>query len=104
MRRRFWPLLLSLLALGGMVLAACGGGGAPAPEAVQEEAPAAVQAEAATPTTPPTATSIPPSESAASASELGEPPAFTEALHATDPSTVVLGAGQPQLIEFFAFW
>lgn len=25
-------------------------------------------------------------------------------LHATDPSTVVLAAGRPQLVEFFAFW
>ena len=26
------------------------------------------------------------------------------ALEATDPSTVSLAAGQPQLVEFFAFW
>jgi hypothetical protein len=25
-------------------------------------------------------------------------------LHATDPSKVVLAAGRPQLVEFFAFW
>jgi hypothetical protein len=25
-------------------------------------------------------------------------------LHATDPGTVTLAAGKPQLIEFFAFW
>jgi hypothetical protein len=27
-----------------------------------------------------------------------------QALEATDPSTVVLASGQPQLVEFFAFW
>lgn len=26
------------------------------------------------------------------------------ALHATDPGTVNIASGQPQLIEFFAFW
>lgn len=25
-------------------------------------------------------------------------------LHATDPSTVALAQGRPQLVEFFAFW
>ena len=25
-------------------------------------------------------------------------------LHATDPATVNIGSGRPQLIEFFAFW
>jgi hypothetical protein len=25
-------------------------------------------------------------------------------LEATDPTTVILGAGKPTLIEFFAFW
>lgn len=32
------------------------------------------------------------------------PPALKTALEATNPSTVALGAGKPQLIEFFAFW
>ena len=35
---------------------------------------------------------------------LGPPPAFHEELQATDPQTVVLGAGRPQLVELFAFW
>ena len=35
---------------------------------------------------------------------LGPPPAFREELEATDPQTVVLGAGRPQLVELFAFW
>ncbi len=32
------------------------------------------------------------------------PPAFREELQATDPATVVLGAGHPQVVELFAFW
>jgi len=32
-----------------------------------------------------------------------EPPPLGE-LRATDPGTVALGSGKPQLVEFFAFW
>ena len=35
---------------------------------------------------------------------IGPPPAFREDLQATDPATVVLGAGTPQVVELFAFW
>ena len=35
---------------------------------------------------------------------IGPPPAFREELQATDPATVVLGAGHPQVVELFAFW
>ena len=35
---------------------------------------------------------------------IGPPPAFREELQATDPATVVLGAGTPQVVELFAFW
>ena len=35
---------------------------------------------------------------------IGPPPAFTEDLQATDPATVALGAGHPQVVEMFAFW
>ena len=53
-----------------------------------------------TPTAQPTATAEPePTEVA-----IGPPPAFREELEATDPQTVVLGAGRPQLVELFAFW
>jgi hypothetical protein len=31
-------------------------------------------------------------------------PTVRKELHATDPSTVSLVSGQPQLVEFFAFW
>ena len=36
--------------------------------------------------------------------EAAAPPPPKTGLEATNPSTVVLGAGKPQLIEFFAFW
>jgi hypothetical protein len=32
------------------------------------------------------------------------PPPVKTTLEATDPSTVILASGKPQLIEFFAFW
>jgi len=32
------------------------------------------------------------------------PPPLKIGLEATDPSTVVLASGKPQLVEFFAFW
>ena len=62
----------------------------PAPTAMAEPTPPAE----------PTATAEPePTEVA-----IGPPPAFREELEATDPQTVVLGAGRPQLVELFAFW
>ena len=36
--------------------------------------------------------------------DIGPPPEFTPNLKATDPTTVVLGNGRPQVVEFFAFW
>lgn len=35
---------------------------------------------------------------------LGPPPNRGAALEATDPSTFTLASGQPQFVEFFAFW
>ena len=65
-----------------------------------EPTPTAVEEPTSTPVVEPTPTEEPePTEVA-----LGPPPAFTEDLHATDPQTVALGAGRPQLLEFFAFW
>ena len=36
--------------------------------------------------------------------EQGEAPPVKTSLEATDPATVVLASGKPQLVEFFAFW
>ena len=64
----------------------------PTPTAIEEPTPTSVVEP--TPTEEPEPTEV----------ALGPPPTFTEELHATDPQTVVLGAGRPQLLEFFAFW
>lgn len=62
--------------------------------------PTATAVEEPTPTVEPTATPEPePTEVA-----IGPPPAFREEIIATDPQTVALGQGHPQVIEFFAFW
>jgi hypothetical protein len=60
----------------------------PAPEATVAEAPAAA----------PTETEAPVEEPVAVATARGND------LHATDPATVNIASGKPQLIEFFAFW
>ena len=57
-----------------------------------DDAPAAAEVAQATEAPEPTAVAI------------GPPPAFREELQATDPATVVLGAGTPQVVELFAFW
>ncbi len=47
-----------------------------------------------------------PLSSAAQSAPAEAPPMATVwvAMQPTDPSTVVLAAGKPQLVEFFAFW
>lgn len=40
----------------------------------------------------------------ASASAEDGPPNRGSQLYATNPDTVVLGSGEPQLVELFAFW
>jgi hypothetical protein len=94
----------------------------PTPEGeMQEEAPVSTVEEAQQNTTnvpvdeagessgssPSTPTVVDTSGSATSPSPVPEestPPPLKTALEATDPSTVELGVGKPQLIEFFAFW
>lgn len=39
-----------------------------------------------------------------SAAEAGVAAAGADSMRPTDPTTVVLASGKPQLIEFFAFW
>ena len=63
---------------------------APAQEGVPEAAPAATEASTG-------------SEPAAE-EPVAAPTSRGSQLAATDPSTVNLNSGEPQLIEFFAFW
>jgi hypothetical protein len=64
-------------------------------------------AACANPSTTPVASAYPPPVEAspypAPESAQARPTPRTE-LEATDPSTVQLAAGSPQLVEFFAFW
>ena len=46
----------------------------------------------------------PTEEPAQEEAAIGPPPAFSDQLRATDPQTVAIGQGRPQVIEFFAFW
>ncbi len=93
-------LVVVVLAL---VLAGCNAiSGGEAPAAGGEEVAQATEAPEPTPTAMEEPTSTPEPEPTAVA--IGPPPAFREELQATDPATVVLGAGKPQVVELFAFW
>ncbi len=76
-RRTF--LRLSGLGLGSAILAAC------APPVPEPGTDAPEQAAVTLPPAPATATAVRP-------------------FAATDPGSVQLAAGRPQLVEFFAFW
>ena len=68
-------------------------------ETTQEEAPPAPEVtEEETPVAAPAATESPAEEPVALATSRGSD------LHATDPGTVNIASGKPQLVEFFAFW
>lgn len=105
---RYLLLLLSV----SLLLAACAP--ATAPQITQSEAPVRADAAAAKPAaTQPTSQEAPtvnavtdvpaamPTEAPTAAPT--KKPVKTE-LEATDPATVQLAAGKPQLVEFFAFW
>lgn len=107
--------LLTLGLLAAFMLSACipntsapaptpDSGGEPAAAPVQDD-PAPVQEEA--PTDAPAPTDVP-TEAAEPEPAAEEPVAVATSrgpqLVATDPSTVNLASGEPQLIEFFAFW
>ena len=98
LRRQLAPLVVVL----ALALSGCGPIAGDDGPAGGEQAAQATEQPAAEPTATvdPTATPEPePTEVA-----IGPPPAFREEIIATDPQTVVLGQGHPQVIEFFAFW
>ena len=90
-------LVLALLLSGCSAIADDG-----APAGAGEEVAQATEAPEPTATAMEEPTATPEPEPTAIA--IGPPPAFREDLQATDPATVVLGAGHPQLVELFAFW
>ncbi len=86
-RRTF--LRLSGLGLGSAILAAC------APPVPEPGTDAPEQAAVTLPPAPATATAVSPENL---------PEAADRPFAATDPGSVQLAAGRPQLVEFFAFW
>lgn len=90
---------LGVIILAGMILSAC------APAVDITTAPAATPPPAATAAPSPvdSAGALPTPAPATAAPALVVTPRG-DALEATDPRTVVIGAGQPMLVEFFAFW
>ena len=96
-----FALVVLVLALVLSGCSAISGDEAPAAGAGEEVAQATEAPEpTATAVEEPTATPEPEPTAVA----IGPPPAFREELQATDPTTVVLGTGTPQVVELFAFW
>lgn len=90
-----------------LLLAACGS--SRDDRVIPEIGQTTLDAEATiTPTAEPTPALIddpgPTEEPAQEEAAIGPPPAFSDQLRATDPQTVAIGQGRPQVIEFFAFW
>lgn len=85
LRKIFWITLAA-----SAILAACGGSAvvaAPTDAPIADSPAPALESPTAAPAAP------------------SEPTANIKAgLVATDPTTVTLAAGKPQLVEFFAFW
>jgi hypothetical protein len=79
-----------------LLLTACAGASAPTALTPTAAAPTAI------PTLEPP-TVLPATEIPATSAPIAVPEVKEEFV-ATDPSTVQLAAGQPQLVEFFAFW
>ncbi len=89
---------LALLAFLAVLFIACSPAAMPTP-AAEGGANASAPGQAQAPT------AIPATEVAAAPTATVAPVAqVKEAFVATDPTTVNLAAGKPQLVEFFAFW
>ena len=99
MRGRLQSKHIWILALVAIILTACSGGAAPA-----LDRPGEAQLEAAGDAAENPAPQADSPEFAAKATESSSPPVPRQGLEATDPATVVLASGQPQIVEFFAFW
>jgi hypothetical protein len=82
-------VLMGLLAVLSIILTACSSGAVP-----QEIVPPDLQIEQASES----------DEDPAQQIEEPAPKVPREGLEATNPASVVLASGQPQIVEFFAFW
>jgi hypothetical protein len=92
-------VLMGLLAVLSIILTACSSGAVP-----QEIVPPDLQIEQASESDEVPAQQIEEPEEAAAAVEESAPKVPREGLEATNPASVVLASGQPQIVEFFAFW
>ncbi len=109
MTRHLWPhptwTRSGLMVLAALVLIGCSPGLASPPPSTQVQQP---PPDTATPLplVPPTEAApspiVTPSEASLAPPE--PTPTVRKGLHATDPGSVVLASGKPQLVEFFAFW
>jgi hypothetical protein len=104
--------LMLLLVIAGLLLAACAPAATPQtaqPKAPEQAAVATAKPAATQPTSQEAPTEIDATEAPAAVptdvptAATTKRPVKTE-LEATDPTTVQLAAGKPQLVEFFAFW
>ena len=90
---------LSILAVIMIMITACSGGTAP-PAVAPLDPPAEGESN----------TAVDPAQPAQDPVEMDAPvegnpqPEPRQGLEATDPASVVLASGQPQIVEFFAFW
>jgi len=87
------------MALVAIILTACSDGAVPALDQPGDTQPEAAVDAAENPALQTDAPKL-----AATATESSSPPVPRQGLEATDPATVVLASGQPQIVEFFAFW
>jgi len=93
--------LLTLGLLAVFMLSACTPtASAPASDSGVEPTAAPLQEEAPAPA----ATEAPVESEPVAVEPMGVPTSRGSQLVATDPNTVNLASGEPQLIEFFAFW
>ena len=99
MRGRLQSKHIWILVLVAIILTACSGGAVPA-----SDQPGEAQLEAAADAAENPAPQVDSPELAATTTESSSPSVPRQGLEATDPATVVLASGQPQIVEFFAFW
>ncbi len=115
MKKNQLPQLMLFLAIAASMLAACNTGGpqVDAPDSVSEEqgsqdAAPVPNDDAGDDLADDAASSEgedqPDMDSDEAAEPIAPPPEPKAGLEATDPSTVMLASGSPQLVEFFAYW
>lgn len=99
-------LTFTTLLLAALLLAGCATDAAP-PATESQPTPAdeqPTQVPPASESAPPEASALPTTPLEPTEAGLGPIPEGSQQLRASDPSSVQLAAGEPTLVEFFAFW